>query len=73
MSFYSFRKFKVYPIHTCNQYKQVGRFIVSANSKFIQYILVNCSSQETEVTSTPTRPVDNVVLATKAYRTKTHI
>ena len=25
---------------------------------------VNCPSQETEVTSTPTRPVDNVVIAT---------
>jgi hypothetical protein len=26
---------------------------------------VNCPSQETEITSTPTRPVDNVVIATK--------
>ena len=26
---------------------------------------VNCPSQETEVTSTPTRPVDNVVIARK--------
>jgi len=25
----------------------------------------NCPSQETEVTSTPTRPVDNVVITTK--------
>ena len=29
---------------------------------------VNCSSQETEVTSTPTRPVDNVVVATKGLQ-----
>ena len=34
---------------------------------------VNCPSQETEVTSTPTRPVDNVVIATKSYRTETQI
>ena len=26
---------------------------------------VNCPSQETEVTSTPTRPVENVVITTK--------
>ena len=31
---------------------------------------VNCSSQETEVTSTPTRPVDNVVIATKGLQDK---
>ena len=29
---------------------------------------VNCSSQETEVTSTPTRPVDNVVITTKGLQ-----
>ena len=29
---------------------------------------VNCPSQETEVTSTPTRPVDNVVIATKGLQ-----
>jgi hypothetical protein len=29
---------------------------------------VNCPSQETEVTSTPTRPVDNVVIATKGHK-----
>ena len=29
---------------------------------------VNCSSQETEVTSTPTKPVDNVVIATKGLQ-----
>ena len=31
---------------------------------------VNCPSQETEVTSTPTRPVDNVVIATKDLQDK---
>ena len=29
---------------------------------------VNCPSQETEVTSTPTRPVDNVVMSTKGLQ-----
>ena len=29
---------------------------------------VNCPIQETEVTSTPTRPVDNVVIATKGLQ-----
>ena len=29
---------------------------------------VNCPSQETEVTSTPTRPVDNVVIPTKGLQ-----
>ena len=31
-------------------------------------LTVNCPSQETEVTSTPTRPVDNVVIATKGLQ-----
>ena len=31
-------------------------------------LAVNCPSQETEVTSTPTRPVDNVVIATKGLQ-----
>ena len=29
---------------------------------------VNCPSQETEVTSTPTRPVENVVITTKGLQ-----
>ena len=29
---------------------------------------VNCPSQETEVTSTPTRPADNVVITTKGLQ-----
>ena len=29
---------------------------------------MNCPSQETEVTSTPIRPVDNVVIATKGLQ-----
>ena len=31
-------------------------------------LTVNCPSQDTEVTSTPTRPVDNVVIATKGLQ-----
>ena len=31
----------------------------------VEVTSVNCPSQETEVTSTPTRPVENVVLTTK--------
>ena len=31
---------------------------------------VNCPSQETEVTSTPTRAVDNVVIATKGLQNR---
>ena len=30
----------------------------------VEVTSVNCPSQETEVTSTPTRPVDNVVITT---------
>ena len=30
--------------------------------------IVNCPSQETEVTSTPTRPVENVVITTKGLQ-----
>ena len=29
---------------------------------------VNCPSQETEVTSTPTRPVDNFIITTKGLQ-----
>ena len=29
---------------------------------------LNCPSQETEVTSTPTRPLDNVVITTKGLQ-----
>ena len=32
------------------------------------YVSVNCPSQETEVTSTPTRPVHNVVITTKGLQ-----
>ena len=32
------------------------------------YVSVNCPSQETEVTSTPTRPVENVVITTKVLQ-----
>ena len=31
-------------------------------------ITINCPSQETEVTSTPTRPVDNVLITTKGLQ-----
>ena len=33
-----------------------------------KYKTVNCPIQETEVTSTPTKPVDNVVIATKGLQ-----
>ena len=36
--------------------------------KLLKFLTVNCPSQETEVTSTPTRPVDNVVIATKGLQ-----
>ena len=32
------------------------------------YLLYVCPSQETEVTSTPTRPVDNAVITTKGLQ-----
>ena len=34
----------------------------------LQLSTVNCPCQETEVTSTPTRPVDNVVIAAKGLQ-----
>ena len=34
----------------------------------VEVTSVSCPSQETEVTSTPTRPVDNVVIATKGLQ-----
>ena len=40
------------------------RFPTWAVSQYSNY----CPSQETEVTSTPTRPVDNVVIATKGLQ-----
>ena len=35
---------------------------------WLEHLTVNCPSQETEVTSTPTRPVDNVVITTKGLQ-----
>ena len=35
---------------------------------YLCFCPVNCPSQETEVTSTSTRPVDNVVIATKGLQ-----
>ena len=32
------------------------------------FTFITCPSQETEVTSTPTRPVENVVLTTKGLQ-----
>ena len=32
---------------------------------YVSILSVNCPSQETEVTSTPTRPAENVVITTK--------
>ena len=41
----------------------------SLNTNILLYKLnSNCPSQETEVTSTPTRPVDNVVITTKGLQ-----
>ena len=45
--------------------------VITTLSTGLVGVEVNCPSQETEVTSTPTRPVDNVVITTKAYRTET--
>jgi len=51
----------------------MGNFLHSPFSSFLgsnidlrilSQILLTCPSQETEVTSTPTRPVDNVVITT---------
>ena len=33
----------------------------------------SCPSQETEVTSTPTRPVDNVVITTKGLQDRNNL
>ena len=41
---------------------------------FVVITTVNCPSQETEVTSTPTRPVENVVITMKGLQDrKIHI
>ena len=37
-------------------------------SRCLEEATVNCPRQETEVTSTPTRPVDNVVITTKGLQ-----
>ena len=44
----------------------MGRF--QLESIYLYFPTVNCPNQETEVTSTPTRPVDNVVIATKGLQ-----
>ena len=36
--------------------------------RFQLELTVNCPSQETEVTSTPTKPVENVVITTKGLQ-----
>ena len=41
---------------------------VRINLLFYLYIAPSCPSQETEVTFTPTRPVENVVLTTKGLQ-----
>ena len=35
--------------------------------------IVNCPSQETEVTSTPTRPVENVVITTEGLQERNNL
>ena len=47
-----------------NTYKHLSNII----SIFDFQSTSNCPSQETEVTSTPTRPVDNVVITTKGLQ-----
>ena len=42
-------------------------YLYFAPSSHLVYLCF-CPSQETEVTSTPTRPVDNVVIATKGLQ-----
>ena len=42
--------------------------ILKTNNAIIINLNFNCPSQETEVTSTPTRPVDNVVITTKGLQ-----
>ena len=43
---------------------------LNMKTKLHKTTTVNCPSQKTEVTSTPTRPVDNVVIATKVLQDK---
>ena len=44
------------------------KYHVSCTDEKISVITVNCPSQETDVTSTPTRPIENVVITTKGLQ-----
>ena len=44
------------------------RKMSTSERRICREVTVNCPSQETEVTSTPTIPVDNVVIATKGLQ-----
>jgi hypothetical protein len=46
----------------------MGRFQLELIYLYFPQSVNNCPSQETEVTSTPTRPIDNVVITTKGLR-----
>ena len=45
----------------------IGSFCpaMTSLSRYLEEADINCPSQETEVTSTPIRPVENVVITTK--------
>ena len=43
-------------------------FPPSSHLIYVCFCPVNCPTQKTEVTSTPTRPVDNVVITTKGLQ-----
>ena len=54
-----------------NSSKSINAFkyhVFAPMGRFQLELTVNCPSQETEVTSTPTRPVDNVVITTKGLQ-----
>ena len=42
--------------------------LISRSKDLWKILVFNCPSQETEVTSTPTRPGDNVVITTKGLQ-----
>ena len=56
--------------HKCQKYLQETVFegIMDILKFKYDFPTVNCPSQETEVTSTSTRPVENVIITTKALQ-----
>ena len=47
--------------------------LVGVKFTSVSWSPVNCPSQETEVTSTPTRPVENVVITTKDLQDRNNL